>query len=500
MARGYGIWLRILAGLLILAASAIASIACYGMQRTLPAGISIDGWPVGGLPVDAFEQQLAAQKELLLGQVVRVASRQSDMPLAPADWTLAQLGLTLPLEEVEAQLKPLTAGSPWQRALYRYGLRGQAWELAATFDAATLHASLQRGFPGVYAQQPVDAQRIVGPQDAISYVPDASVLRIDEAKLIDALSAVRPTLGAAAAATGDGSAARGAAASAASGQPIAVIPLSFYRQQAAVTMRSLVAQGIERKISVFSTTYPTNSEGRIHNICSTAESIQDLLLAPGEVFDYAKYIAATEAKFGFREAPVILNGKLVPGIGGGICQVSSTLYNAVLRAGLEIVERRNHSLPVSYVPLGQDATFASGYINFKFRNSTPYYLLIRSSADENRLTIKLFGQIPADVTYAIESKTVETLQPPVKYVLNPTLPVGKSRKLTTGKPGYIVETYRYKERNGQVIGTERISRDTYSAQPTIYESNQGNSSIPNQPNNGPQAPILEDGVRGPTFP
>ncbi|MFH5187533.1 VanW family protein [Paenibacillus sp. TAB 01] len=505
MARHSVIFLRLLAGLLLAAASACGTVAWYGMQRTLPAGLTVDGWPIGAITIGAFEQQLAEQRQRLLGQVVRVVSKQDELPLAPADWTLEQLGLSLPLAEVEAKLRPLSVGSPFERAVYRYGLRGQTWELAPAFDAAKLHDALRRGFPGVYAKEPVDAQRIVGPQDTISYVPDTGVLRIDEPKLLEQLRAVRPTLGALAA-VHDGAAADPAPDAAGALQPIATVPLAFYRQNAAVTMQTLKAQGIERKISEFTTTYPANSEGRVHNICSTAASIQDLLLAPGEVFDYAKYIADTEAKFGFKEAPVILNGKLVPGIGGGICQVSSTLYNAVLRAGLEIVERRNHSLPVSYVPLGQDATFASGYINFKFRNSTPYYLLLRTSADESRLTVKLFGQTPTDVTYTIESKTVETLAPPVKYVLNPTLPAGKSKKLTTGKPGYIVETYRYKKQDGQIVGTERISRDTYSAQPTIYESNQGGSSSPTnpapapQPGRQPQAPLIEDGVRGPSFP
>ncbi|OXM86335.1 VanW family protein [Paenibacillus rigui] len=495
MARHSHLIVRLLIGLLLVAASACGSVAWYGSQSTLPPGITLEGWPVGGLSIDAFERQLAEHKQRLLGQVVRISSERSDMPLAPADWTLEQLGLTLPLEAVTAKLQPLRSGSPFQRALYRYGLRRQAWDLPAAFDAGALHASLQRGFPGVYAQQPVDAQRIVGPQDAISYVPDAGVLRIDEAKLIGQLYAVRPALGTVAAAEG-----ASGAAGARSAVPVAVLPLPFYKQEAAVTMRTLQAQGIERKISEFSTALAQNSEGRLHNVCSTAASIHDLLLAPGEVFDYAKYIAETEAKFGFREAPVILNGKLVPGIGGGICQVSSTLYNAVLRAGLDIVERRNHSLPVSYVPLGQDATFASGYINFRFRNSTPHYLLLRTSANENRLTVKLFGQIPSDVTYTIESKTVETLEPPVKYVLNPTLPAGQIQKLSSGQPGYVVETYRYKNQNGQRVATERISRDTYSAQPTIYASNQAGTASPHVPNGQPQAPLIEDGVRGPAFP
>ncbi|UUZ82649.1 VanW family protein [Paenibacillus sp. P26] len=185
-----------------------------------------------------------------------------------------------------------------------------------------------------------------------------------------------------------------------------------------------------------------NSEGRVHNVRSTAATIQDVLLKPGEVFNYAPYIEQTEKTFGFKEAPVIVNGKLVPGIGGGICQVSSTLYNAVLRAGLAIVERRSHSLPVSYVPLGQDATFASGHINFKFKNSTEHYLLIRTMSDDRSLTVKLFGQTPQNLTYDVESVTVETLRPPVKYVLNPALPAGKQETVVQGKPGYVVETYR----------------------------------------------------------
>ncbi|MDF2961211.1 MAG: VanW family protein, partial [Paenibacillus sp.] len=200
--------------------------------------------------------------------------------------------------------------------------------------------------------------------------------------------------------------------------------------------------------------------------------------------------------------PVILNGKLVPGIGGGICQVSSTLYNAVLRAGLHIVERRNHSLPVSYVPLGQDATFASGYINFKFRNSTDHHLLIRTATDDQKITVKLFGQIPSDLTYTIESKTIETLPIPIKYVVNPTLPNGKQQKINEGKPGYIVETFRYKIKNGVTISQERISRDTYSAQPTVIARNE--NGIPEgeaapAPSRQPQAPLIEDGIKGPVF-
>jgi vancomycin resistance protein YoaR len=225
-------------------------------------------------------------------------------------------------------------------------------------------------------------------------------------------------------------------------------------------------------------------------------------MEPGHIFDYSTFIRKTEETFGYKDAPVIMNGKLVPGIGGGICQVSTTLYNAVLRSGLKIIERRNHSLPISYVPLGQDATFASGYINFRFQNTTGAHLLIRTSASENGITVKLFGSAPANITYEVDSQTVDTIPPPVKYVHNPQLPVGKSVKLSEGKPGYIVETYRIKKVDGAVVDRSLVSKDTYMAQPTLLSVNSGAGGMdPNgvKPPSVMPSPIVEDGVKGPVF-
>ncbi|MCS7459929.1 VanW family protein [Paenibacillus doosanensis] len=511
-------WVRMLLGLLLFIGAACATMVWYGTQRTLPPGLTVDHWEVGGITIAEFERQLEDKKKLLLQQTVRMESRRPDVQVQPADWMLEQLGLELPLQEVSDRLQPLKNGSIFQRAVYRWRIRNAEWPLAASFDASKLHAALMRGFPELYNKQPEDAQRIIGPNDMISYVPETAVMRINEPELLNQLQHILPSMGAigwTAAADSRQLAnypfGEGSSQSAVHGMkpedaapavtPVAkspfLIALPFIRQEPALNISMLQAQGIDRKISEFTTTYPQNGEGRIHNIRSTAQSIQDVLLKPGETFDYAAYIAQTEAKFGFKEAPVILNGKLVPGIGGGICQVSSTLYNAVLRAGLQIVERRNHSLPVSYVPLGQDATFASGHINFKFRNNTEKYILIRTYTDDRRITVKLFGQTPADVTYAVESTTIEKLQPSIKYVLNPTLPNGRKQTISKGKTGYVVDTYRIKLQNGIEVSRERVSRDTYAAQPTIIATNDGGAIEPNT--RRPEAPLIEDGVKGPTF-
>ena len=91
---------------------------------------------------------------------------------------------------------------------------------------------------------------------------------------------------------------------------------------------------------------------------------------------------------GYKPAPVIIDGELLPGIGGGVCQVSTTLYNAVLLAGLEVLSRSPHSIPITYVPLGRDAAVAYDYMDLTFRNNSPYGVLLSARIDENRLTIK----------------------------------------------------------------------------------------------------------------
>lgn len=183
--------------------------------------------------------------------------------------------------------------------------------------------------------------------------------------------------------------------------------------------------------------------------------------------------------------------------------MSSTLYNAVLRAGLEIVERRNHSLPVSYVPKGQDATFAEGAINFRFKNTTGKYIVIRSEVEGRQLTVKLFGTMPANVRYEIESRTVRLLEPPVREIPNAYAPSGSRRVLQAGKAGFVVETYRTLVRDGKKVSRERVSRDTYRPTPSVVLVGGARPGSDSADGGGGGArgggvnrtPLLEDGVQ-----
>jgi vancomycin resistance protein YoaR len=119
------------------------------------------------------------------------------------------------------------------------------------------------------------------------------------------------------------------------------------------------------------------------------------LLAPGETFSYNDIVGPRSPRLGWRNAPTYQDGQVVPGPGGGICQTSTTLYNAVLRANLKVVERRNHSMPVHYAPAGCDATVNYGSQDFKFQNNTPGPVYVQALTARGRLTFNLYGTAEA---------------------------------------------------------------------------------------------------------
>lgn len=143
-------------------------------------------------------------------------------------------------------------------------------------------------------------------------------------------------------------------------------------------------------IAQYSTYFDSSQVNRTENIRLAAKALDGKLLAPGERFSFNESVGERTAEAGYKVAMIIVGKEFVPGLGGGVCQVSSTLYNAVSLAGLEILERHAHSLEITYVPYGQDATVAYGVLDFKFRNNTEDDLLIRSSVEGGTLTFQLY--------------------------------------------------------------------------------------------------------------
>ena len=216
-------------------------------------------------------------------------------------------------------------------------------------------------------------------------------------------------------------------------------------------------ENIDTILGTYSTKFDSSVAGRSHNVALAAKSTSDVLLMPGESFSYNKHTGSRTTSNGYKNAPVIVQGVVQEGIGGGVCQVSSTLYNAVLYAGLEIESIKNHSIPSSYVPKGRDATVSDGAIDFIFKNNLKYPVYIKNSVYGNNLTCTIYGSREDKQKIEILTNTDSESEAPIKKVDDPTLPKGEEKQLEPGRKGYTVSTYRiYKDNNGNVLKKEKV--------------------------------------------
>lgn len=145
----------------------------------------------------------------------------------------------------------------------------------------------------------------------------------------------------------------------------------------------------ESVIATYTTYYDVHSKGRAKNIELSAEAINNVIVGIGDHFSFNTVVGPRTKENGYQPAPEAVKGKLVMGIGGGVCQVSSTLFNAVDQLGVQYVERHHHSVNVSYVPKGRDATVSDGGLDFRFNNTTNVPFLIKANAKNGKLTVEL---------------------------------------------------------------------------------------------------------------
>ena len=191
--------------------------------------------------------------------------------------------------------------------------------------------------------------------------------------------------------------------------------------QPTITDKDLVS--ITSILGSFTTYFDGSNTSRAHNIHLASQKIHQTLIPAGGIFSFNQVVGERTAEAGYDDAPVFMGGRLVPGIGGGICQVSSTLFNTALLSGMDIVERDTHFAPVSYIPVGLDATVAWGYIDFQFKNpySHPIYVIAEEGA--GYVTITILGakeDVPQSVTITkgkeqrIPNKKIEKIDEAVK--------------------------------------------------------------------------------------
>lgn len=245
-----------------------------------------------------------------------------------------------------------------------------------------------------------------------------------------------------------------------------VIPLKITKPK--VTLNDIGTEAFPDKLATFTTRYNSGDVDRTTNLNIACRKINGKVVLAGDTFSYNKALGARTASAGYKNAKVYENGEVVDGIGGGICQISSTLYNAILMANLETVERRNHQFVPSYVTAGRDATVVYGMTDFKFKNTRQFPIRIVASAQGGIATVSIYGiKEENEYTFSFSTKTVASIPFNTQYVEDGSIPVGTEKVKQNGANGLKTETYITKMLNGKVISTKLLSRDTYDAMTKI---------------------------------
>ena len=206
-----------------------------------------------------------------------------------------------------------------------------------------------------------------------------------------------------------------------------------------VTTNMIGTEAFPDLLSSFSTNYNARDTDRTTNLKLAANKINGTVLMPGETFSYNQVVGARTIAAGYKEAPIYVQGQVVDGLGGGICQITSTLYNAVLYANLEIVERSNHQFVPSYVTASRDATVVYGSIDFKFKNNRNYPIKLICSVANGVASFQIFG-LKTDNEYEVVISSYET---------------GRTSNAIYS------EAYKILKQNGQVVDKQLLSRDVY---------------------------------------
>ena len=214
----------------------------------------------------------------------------------------------------------------------------------------------------------------------------------------------------------------------------------------------------------------TNISGtanRVHNISLAAQFFNGTVLLPGEEFSYNGKVGSRTASRGFLPAPAYVSGETVQETGGGVCQGSSTVYLASLRANLEIVERYNHGYITRYVPDGMDATVYYGAKDFRFKNNTPFPIKIVGTVSGRTLTVNILGTKSDNVKVEMTNQTVGTTGYKTVYKVDKSLPAGSTQVSVTPYTGYTVKVYRNLYENGKLLSTKLESTNVYRSRDKV---------------------------------
>ena len=329
----------------------------------LPDGIVYSGVSVGNISVSAAEEQVKKIDEGILNNSITLTSNNKAYSIS-----LKDLGLSINQKVSIPDIYSLDKqGSIINKAMTKYEMnKHYVVEPVLVWDETILKDALNKQLASLNV--PVqDAKLSISESNSIVASSEKEGSQIDVADLASKIKSEDIT-------------------------KLKGIEIPFTIVKPTVLKADLEKQKPVDVISTYTTHFNPAQQERTENVKLATQALDGTLIKPGDTFSFNGTVGERTADKGYESALIIVDDKFVPGLGGGVCQVSSTLYNAVRETNLKVVERTKHSLPVTYVPAGQDATVAYPYVDFKFKNTTNNYVLLRSHVDGSSLTFTLYGK------------------------------------------------------------------------------------------------------------
>lgn len=415
-------------GVLLLGVGGMAAVMASRYVPTIQPNVFVAGVPVGGLTHEEAAKKMRIWWETERRKTVQL--QNSLLSKQPSAMTLTALGLDLdPVASVE------------QAPLDEFWLSAKRWAgiektRQSSFDAkfAFRAERLKLIEDFVLAQNTgASAARVTFVGDAIVRIPEKNGLSLDKSRMQEAVM------------------------TAWKGSGVSELPLT----QATKSVPDSELEKITEVVTSYTTSFSTAKTTRCSNIRLASSIINGTVLMPGDRFSFNETVGRRTVKAGFKIAGVYKNGKHDFDVGGGICQVSTTLYNAALLSNLAIKERHNHSMPVPYVPLGRDATVDYGSRDLVLENNTETPIAITSLYKPGKLTFTILGKKTPGQKVEILAGGRRTWSAGIQYVTDPSLSPGKSKTVDKGGIGASISTTRVVFVDGKEVAREPLGQSYY---------------------------------------
>lgn len=408
-------------------------------RHLIAEGVFISEVSVGNLTQDQAKEIMDEEIQRLMGQTVKLNVDQDSPELK-----LGDLGLLISSDTALKEAYDVSrTGSIMNRVSTKISAsKGISFSLSQQWDDEKLLQGLNQNL-GKFNQPSVDASFDISPQNTMIIKKEQIGRVIDNENLISKIKEIDIF------------------------KPVPEIAVQYKEQLPLLTAAQLEDQKITGLLASYTTRFDPSQTARTENVRIATKAMDKSIVKPGDTLSFNQIVGQRTVEAGYKDAYIIVNGQFVPGLAGGICQVSSTLYNTGLLANLPVTQRSNHDLAISYVPLGQDATVAYPDLDLKFKNDTGAYLLVRTKVGNSSVTIELYGKVIPGQEVII-SNTIESVIPfEEQRLVDETLAHGASIVKQEGQPGYIVKSFRTIKMNGQVLKTEPLKQSRYSPLPKI---------------------------------